>query len=387
MTRVISFVYFTDMGVREAWLGFLNFLGIPWNLKFLWSPFVDLFSTKKNWMIKIQGAITLCLILITVLVSLPKHPLQLSAIAFLLIGMAFISATNDVAIDGYYMEGLPDKTDQAAYTGLRTMAYRVAVVYSRVVLVGIAGVANWTWGFGVGAVTMFVAFLFHRFFLPQFENVAAQPKAKPTVGRFFEAFKTYLRQERIWLVLPFIVTYKLGDEILFSMNTPFLMRELLVSKTQLAWLTGAVGVVSTIGGVLLAAWWIKKAGLKKAIWPLTLLMNVNIWAYVGLAYFKPLATTAQGMFFIALVHGYEQWAAGLGGAVLTVYLMRLCKVEFKAAHYAIGSAIMSMGSTFVGGFGGLLVEAIGYVNLFILSFIAALPSMILLFWVPLHEEQ
>lgn len=386
MTRVISFVFFTDMGVREAWLGFLNFLGLPWNLKFLWSPFVDLFSTKKNWMVKIQGTITLCLLAITVLTGFTKHPSVLWAIVFILIGMAFVSSTNDVAIDAYYMEGLPDKKDQAAYTGYRTMAYRVAVVFSRVVLVGIAGVANWTWGFGVGTVAMFAAFLFHRFYLPTFENLAEQSKVPPGWNKFLEAFRTYLRQAKIGLVLPFIITYKLGDEILFSMNTPFLMRELLVTKTQLAWLTGMVGAASTIAGAMLSAWWIKKVGLKKAIWPLTLMMNLNIWAYVGLAHFKPLATTQTGIAFIALVHGYEQWAAGLGGAVLTVFLMRLCKVEFKAAHYAIGSAIMSIGATFVGGFGGILVEAIGYTSLFILSFIASIPSMVLLFWIPLQEE-
>ncbi|MDZ4224389.1 MAG: MFS transporter, partial [bacterium] len=152
------------------------------------------------------------------------------------------------------------------------------------------------------------------------------------------------------------------------------------------WLSGVVGAASTVAGALFSAWWIKKWGLKKTIWPLTLLMNVNIWAYVGLAYYKPLATTPIGIATIAVVHGYEQWAAGLGGTVLMVYLMRLCKVEFKAAHYAIGSAIMSLGSTFVGGFGGFFVEAFGYTQLFILGFLASIPSMLLLFWLPLHEK-
>ncbi|OGQ05387.1 MAG: hypothetical protein A3F82_00760 [Deltaproteobacteria bacterium RIFCSPLOWO2_12_FULL_44_12] len=386
VTKVLSFVFFTDAGVREAWLGFLNFLGIPWNLKFLWAPFVDLFSTKRSWMLKVQFLLSLFMLAVAILAGFYERNSSnniLGVIAFVFSAMAFLGATNDITIDGYYMEGITDKQEQAAYSGLRVTAYRVAVIYSRVLLVGLAGVMNWLWGFGVGALTMFAIYLFHRFFLPHVETSRPQGKM---VTRFGEAFRSYLSQEKIILVLLFVITYKLGDEVLFAMNTPFLMRELLVTKTQLSWLAGFVGAASTVVGSLLAAWWIKKTSLKKAIWPLTLLMNVNIWAYVALAHFKPLATTTTGITIIAVVHGYEQWAAGLGGTVLMIYLMRLCKMEFKAAHYAFGSAIMSLGSTFVGGFGGILVEAFGYTNLFILSFLASIPSMILLFWIPLHEE-
>lgn len=386
VTKVLSFVFFTDVGVREAWLGFLNFLGIPWNLKFLWSPFVDLFGTKRSWMLKTQLLLSIAMAVLAFLAgAYHHHPSNnlLTGMAFVFIVMAFLGATNDITIDGYYMEALTDKKDQAAFSGLRTMAYRVAVVYSRVLLVGLAGLANWMWGFGAGALTMFAVFLLHKFFLP---NVEKQKEAGHMAARFGEAFRSYLSQEKIGLILFFVATYKLGDEILFAMNTPFLMRELLVTKTQLAWLSGVVGAASTVVGALLAAWWIKKSTLKKTIWPLTLMMNLNIWAYVGLAYFKPLATAPNGMTLIAIVHGYEQWAAGLGGTVLMIYLMRLCKQEFKAAHYAIGSAIISLGSTFIGGFGGFFVEHFGYTQLFILGFLASIPSMILLLWLPLHEE-
>lgn len=386
LTKVLSFVFFTDVGVREAWLGFLNFLGIPWNLKFLWSPFVDLTGTKRSWMLHIQSWLSVLMLILALLAGFyQSHPSNdiLAVIAFVFAGMAFLGATNDIAIDGYYMEGLTDKGDQAAYSGLRVMAYRVAVIYSRVLLVGLAGLVNWLAGFGAGALTMLGVTLFHRWALPRFETGR---RGEKTLFRFGEAFRSYLRQEKIVLVLCFVATYKLGDEILFAMNTPFLMRQLLVSKTQLAWLSGLVGAAATVGGSLLAAWWIKKKSLKQTIWPLTLMMNVNIWAYVGLAHFKPLATTTSGITLIAAVHGYEQWAAGLGGTVLMVYLMRLCKMEFKAAHYAIGSAIMSLGSTFIGGFGGFLVEFFGYTWLFILGFLASIPSMVMLFWLPLHEE-
>ncbi len=179
---------------------------------------------------------------------------------------------------------------------------------------------------------------------------------------------------------------QLGDEMLFSMNTPFLMRELLVTKTQLSLIAGMVGSFSVIGGAMLGAWWIAKQGLRKAIWPITVFMNINILAYVLLAVLKPQATTFNGLALITCVHSYENIAAGLGNAALTVYLMTLCNREFKAAHYAVGTAVMSLGATVIGSFGGVLVEQIGYVWLFMISFLASVPSIVLLFWLPVEPK-
>ncbi|HSA59572.1 MAG TPA: MFS transporter [bacterium] len=391
IVRFLSSVYFTDIGVREAYLGFLNFLGIPWNLKFLWAPLLDIFGTKRGWMLRIQLAITLAVLVLAGLAGLHSAngiPHITSAMAFLFVGLAFVAATNDIAIDAYYLEGLTDPSAQAAYSGLRVLAYRIAIIYARSVLVGIAGIANWFYGFGAGAATMLVLFCLHQAFSPRFEA----EREKRTIGfreirkNFVDSFLSYLERERIAVILCFVASYKLGDEILFSMNTPFLMRELGVAKTQLAWLAGFVGSFATIAGTLLGAWWIKKAGLKGSIWPITLLMNVNILAYIILSEGRPSAATLGGISLIAVIHAYENLAGGLGTAALMVYLMRLCSPTYKAAHFAIGTAIMSLGSTIVGGFGGILVEKIGYTNLFVLGFVAAVPSILLLYWVPLDEK-
>lgn len=386
IVRFLSSVYFTDIGVREAFLGFLNFLGIPWNLKFLWAPFLDIFGTKRGWMLKLQLLITLTVLGISVLAGANGANLA-GPIAFLFIGLAFMAATNDVAIDAYYLEGLTEPKEQAAYSGLRVLAYRMAVIYARSVLVAMAGAVNWFFGFSSGAATLALFWLLHRLFLPRFEREREGRAAgiRQVRANFAESFVSYLKREKVILILCFVATYKLGDEILFSMNTPFLMRELGVTKTQMAWLAGLVASFAAIAGTMLGAWWIKRTGLKKSIWPLTLLMNVNLWAYVLLATMRPQAATGAGIAFIAFVHAYENIAAGLGSAALTVYLMRLCSPKYKAAHFAIGTAIMSLGSTVIGGFAGLIVEQMGYANLFVLSFAAAIPSMLLLFRLPLAE--
>lgn len=401
--RILSSVFFTDIGMKERYIGYLNFLGIPWNLKFLWAPLLDLVGKKRTWMIVVQGLITAFFLGIAytcfIASAHPRGELILGLIAAAFILLAFLSATNDIAIDGYYMEGLTDPKEQAAYTGYRVFAYRLAVIWVRSGFVALAafiaadlGGADkyrpWGYAFGAAALTMFFLTLFHAWQSPRFEkdHIVSGRSFAGLLKDFGRAFATYFDQERVILVILFIITYKIGDEILFSMGTPFLMRELGVTKAQLSWLSGILGALGAIAGTSLGGIWIKKKGLKKAVWPLTLIMNLNIWAYVWLAWALPSATDPWGLTLIAAVHAYEQMAAGLGNAVLIVFILRTCKPEFKASHYAVGTAIMSLFSTFFGGFGGVLVEKMGYLNLFILAFFASIPSMILLFWVPIKEE-
>jgi len=401
--RVLSSVFFTDIGMKERYIGYLNFLGIPWNLKFLWAPFLDIIGKKRTWMIAVQALISVLIIGISFPCFTAAHQanvgLFLAIISVTFIVLAFLSATNDIAIDGYYMEGLTDPKEQAAYTGYRVFAYRMAVILVRSGFVALAAVAAaklgsddkyrpWGYAFGAAALTMLLLTLFHAWQLPQFEKDRAHV-ARSLAGLsrdFARAFNTYFEQEKVALVIIFIITYKIGDEILFSMGTPFLMRELGVTTAQLSWLSGILGALGVIAGTSIGGIWIKKKGLKKAIWPLTIFMNFNIWAYVWLAWYRPSAATTLGLAIIAAVHSYEQIAAGLGNAVLIVYLLRTCKPEFKASHYAVGSAIMSLFSTFFGGFGGIIVERMGYLNMFIMAFCVSIPAMLLMFWVPIREE-
>jgi len=399
LVRYLAGVYLTDLGFREAWLGLLNLLGIPWNLKFLWAPAVDLFGTRRGWLTRVQGALVAGFGLLALLAAL--GPLEGGAggpgplgshwtiplLLALLVGLAFLSATHDIAIDGYYMEAIPDPTRQAAYTGLRVMTYRFAVIFTKSMLVAVAGYWTWSGAFLLGALTLALLLLFHLRVLPRVDAPPEQRTASQNLRLFGEAFLSWLRQERVVLVLAFIATYKLGDEVLFSMNTPFLVRELGVSKVQLSWLAGVVGTAASIAGSLLSAWAIRRVGLRRAIWPLTLAMNLNLWAYVWLAWDRPDAATTSGLAWITAVHAYEQFAAGLGNAVLVVFIMRICLPRYKAAHYAIASAISSVGSSLFGGVGGYIVEAWGYVTLFLVAFVATVPSMAILLTLKVPEER
>ena len=450
--RMLSSVLFTDVGMSERNLGYLNYLGIPWNLKFLWAPIIDIFGRKSVWMQIVQVLITL---LTGAIAAVCFHAgnsadpgLSNTALVAIFVVLAFAAATNDVIIDGYYMEGITDPREQAAYTGYRVMAYRLALILAKFgIVLAVGELARrfaggnlyraWGYGFSAAAITMGVFACYHLVALPKFEAAAKAAQNLRSAARGFSAsFASYLeiseKRARIAFVsglaagfllfaafcalhfqplqafayglltfliflliqskpavalgLVFIVFYKIGDEIIFSMGTPFLKRYLLVTNSQLAWMTGLVGLAGSIGGTTLGGLWIKKVGLKKAIWPLTLFMNLNIWAYIWLAWQRPLATTAAGLATIGAVYCYEQIAAGIGNAVLIVFILRTCKPAFKAGHYAMGSAFMSLFSTVFGGMGGVIVEKAGYLGLFLIGFCATLPAMLLLFFVRLRED-
>jgi PAT family beta-lactamase induction signal transducer AmpG len=410
IVRWLSGVYFTEIGLREAVIGYTNWLGAPWNLKFLWAPLVDWAGSKRRWMLAVQLALAVAFGLLALFVRAGpaggvkgvklewsqlattfdpvtgwSHQTAILGVIGMLIVTAFLSSTNDVAIDAYYIEGLPERTAQAQYSGLRVTWYRVAVLFAKFALIAFP---TWFGGFLCGAAVMAALALFHVFAAPRFPSdvVRSRLNRKPFLTHLWESIRSYLAQDRMWIVVPFIILYKMGDEVLFALNTTFLMRELNVTKPQLSLLSGAVGTTTAIAGTMLGAFWIKRVGLKRAIWPLTLAMNLFIWAYVWLAMARPDAQTTGGMAMIAVVHGYEQLAVGLGNAALTVFLLYTCRPEYKAAHYAFGSAIMSLTGTILGGFAGTVVERYGYVVLYVASFALSIPAMILLFFVPIRDD-
>lgn len=403
IVRILSAVFLTQIGVKERYLGLLNLLGLPWNGKFLWAPLIDGLGTKKWWQVWLQvalGAMTCALGTLAYFAGASSDPLgYLTAIVAIFCVMAVLAATNDIAIDGFYLEAIPARSEQALLSGYRVLAYRLAMVFARSGLVGVVAwllgsgmAANtyeaWAYSFAVAGMALIVLAGLHAYILPDTQRgeVSGGSKLQRASVAFREGVSTYLHQPKICLILLFIVLYKVGDELLFSMVTPFLLREIGIATEQYAWIGGIVGAGGTIVGAMLGGVIIKKMGLRRALWPLTILMNANIWLYVWLSISKPNPMTLAGITTIATVHGIEQIAAGLGSAALLVFLLTTCSHQYKATHYAIGSAIMSIPATAVGSFGGLLVEWIGYTNLYIIAFFAAIPGMLLIPFVPIKEE-
>ena len=206
------------------------------------------------------------------------------------------------------------------------------------------------------------------------------------------AFLTFMDQEKIGLVLAFIILVRSGEFMVSSMVSAFVVD--LGIKNHYGWIAGGIGLPASIAGALIGGWMISRFGLKRVIWPFLLAQNLTNVAYMllagGLSSYlavntgapQPLFMGAGNLALVAGVYGFDQFASGLGTAVLTTFLMRICKMEFKAAHFAIGSGLMSLGGIVAGVSSGFIATWLGYSGMFGVSFLISIPGMVLLFWVP-----
>lgn len=375
--------FLKDMGASLQVIGYTSLLGIPYTFKLLWSPLIDIFWRRRHWTLALQFSLLVMLIVLSFLIMIP-HGMTYWWIGFAI--CAFLSASQDIAIDGFYMEALDDK-QQAAYAGLRIAAYRVSMILGTSIPLMIAGKANWFAGFLSCAGLLGIVWIYNFFFLPKPQRPPSEEnhftnlreKFSAHLIKYGQAFKTYLDQERIVLIIVFMLIYKLGDAMLFSMNTPFLL-DLGITKFQLGWVSGTVGKIASIAGGILGGIWAAKRGLRRGLLELALFMNFAILAYVWMAYHKP------PFWMIVVTHALEQFAAGVGTTAFVIFQMRTCKAEFKASHYAIATSIMAFGPMISGPIGGYLASHFGYTLFFAVCFAASIPGLLLIPFLPIHEE-
>jgi PAT family beta-lactamase induction signal transducer AmpG len=464
--RSVSTIFFRDRGVSLEAVGLTTFFGLPWILKFFWGPLVDEFASKRRWLLTMQTALAVLIGAAAFLVPLPAAP---RLIAILFFASAFVAATNDIAIDGYYLAAL-NKDEQTKFLGYRVMAYRVAMLTGTGVIVTIGTAFSWSAAFLAAGLLLGLLAAYHSLFLPESETElrplrdmfrlprpGARSRVLLSIGLavalvaaiylFFNsafyldwgktvpvlkelnfpraiglglllalalmaafrkalaarltrdpesfygrAFLTFMDQEKIGLVLAFIILVRSGEFMVSSMTSAFAVD--LGIKNHYGWIAGGIGLPASIAGALIGGWAISRFGLKRVIWPFLLAQNLTNVAYMllagGLGNYLTANTGAAQQVFIgagnlalaAGVHGFDQFASGLGTAVLTTFLMRICKMEFKAAHFAIGSGLMSLGGVVAGVSSGFIASWFGYSGMFGISFLISIPAMILLFWVP-----
>ena len=214
---------------------------------------------------------------------------------------------------------------------------------------------------------------------------------------YARAFMTYMDRDRMAVALAFIILMRAGESMLSSMVSPFIVD--LGIKVHYGWISGGVGLPFSILGAMAGGWMISKYSLGRTIWPFLLAQNLTNLVYMALALslgpYLALNTGAQqitpigseNLFFVALVHAFDQFAGGLGTSVLVTFLMRTCFPDFKAAHFAIGTGLMNLSGVFAGVAGGFLAERLGYGYFFGISFLASIPGMALIPFVPFLEAK
>ena len=375
IVRQLSGEYLTSMGASTQTITSTSLFGFAWNLKLLWSPLVDRYGTIRRWLLVTEALLGVVIIAL----AWPAGQGSLDAALRVLWVAAFLAATHDIAIDGFYLEGL-DKNAQALFSGLRVPAYRGALLAGKglLVLAGALQVAAWDRGaawrvvfIAAGGALVALAAA-HAWLLPSPARVA--PSAAAPAPRYVDAFLSFLEQPRVRWSLLFIVLYKAGDAMMFAVSAPFLKS--LGFGDFLRGTVGMVGVLASMTTSIVAGGVVAHYGLRRTLTPIAVLQSLAITLYVALAVLRP------GAAVVAVVAVVEQIAGAVGDAALVVFLMRRCLPAHKAAHFAIGSALMSVAATIAGFASGSIVARTGYPVFFLLAFVASLPGVVLTWFVP-----
>ena len=391
---------FTKMGVPNGDMAlFTSLLYLPWTIKPFWSPFVDIFKTKRWWVIAMQLLMTAAFVLLTLTIPHPSADVIASGqtsislftvMLFIFILVAFASATHDIAADGFYMLGLSEH-EQASFVGIRSTFYRLSSIFGQGVLLVIAGILEsrmnnipvaWQVTLLITSVIFAILTLWHIFFVPRPANDISslssresQVSVRTIVREFIRTFITYFQKKGVFIAILFMLCYRLPEAFLIKMINPFLVAPL--EKGGLALPTEDVGIVYgtigilflTIGGIL-GGWFASSRGLKGSLWWMVGCMTLPCLSFVYLSIFQP-----SNLVAIATSIAIEQFGYGFGFTAYMLYMMYFSEGEFKTAHYAICTAFMALSMMLPGMVAGYLQEAVGYVNFFLIVMLCCLATI------------
>ncbi|MDB4582241.1 AmpG family muropeptide MFS transporter [Draconibacterium sp.] len=364
---------------------YTSWLYLPWVLKPLWSPIVEILKTKRYWIIVMQLVVGGALAGIAF--TLPASNFFQYTIAFFWL-LAFSSATHDIAADGFYMLGL-SKHDQSFFVGIRNTFYRFAMLAGQGPLVILAGHMEkisdnnqWAWSitFYVFAVLFIAFFIWHLFILPHpVSDIKHKAKSLKQVFKDFgETFISFFKKEGIVLSLAFILIFRLGEAQLVKLASPFLLDNLEVgglglTTSNIGFVYGTAGMIAlTIGGIL-GGILVSRNGLKRWMLPMVFAMNLPNVVYVFLSFVQP-----QELWIITSSVVVEQFGYGFGFTAFMLYMIYISDGKHKTAHYALCTGFMALGMMLPGMISGWIQETIGYKYFFIWVMICTIPGFIII---------
>ncbi|KAF0127598.1 MAG: major facilitator superfamily protein [Elusimicrobia bacterium] len=383
VVNTLAVIIFKKMGVSNTEIAaWTSLLYLPWVIKMFWGPLVDMYSTRRKWITWTQGLIAVGLIAAALSLKTPYF-LYLATACFMLV--AFLSATHDIAVDGFYMLSMSEEK-QAFFVGIRAFCYRLAILFTTGGLVVWAGLIeartgniplSWQVTLLAAAGILGLLALYHKLFLPY--PAADAPREKGIDwGEFFRVFAAYFRLEGIGVGIAFILLYRFGEAMLLKLAAPFLLDKagaggLALSTTNFGYVYGTVGLICLIAGSILGGMIIARYGLRRTIWPLAFMLNAPDLFYVYMAY-----NTDLPLSFVGVLVALEQFGFGLGTTAFMFFLIQLTGEKYKTAHFAISTGIMALGMMLPGFVSGWLQERVGYPEFFIIVCFATLPGMLLI---------
>jgi PAT family beta-lactamase induction signal transducer AmpG len=384
MAMTVSVILYKRLGISNTDIAlYTSWLYLPWVIKPLWSPLVDLFRTKRLWIVAMQlliGGSFACVAL-----TIPAPDFFRYTLAFFWI-MAFSSATHDIAADGFYMLGLQEY-QQAAFIGVRTIFYRIAMIASKGVLVVLAGTLEmrgftvasaWSVTFFLLAAIMLALCIYHLFVLPvpPADRPVARDPAQRGVATFLRGFVTFFRRKDIVAVLAFFLLYRFAEAQLVKMVAPFLLDPrsrggLGLSTAEVGIVYGTVGAIALMLGGLLGGWVISRQGLRFWLWIMVCAMHLPDAIFIWLSRAQP-----ESLWLINAAVALEQFGYGFGFTAYSLVMIMVCEGEHKTVHYAIATGVMALGMMVPAMTSGWIQEQLGYGGFFLWILVSTIPGFI-----------
>lgn len=401
--NLVSVIMFNNLGVSMTEIAFwTSLLTLPYTLKFLWSPLLEIYWTKKNFVVATQALSGFCFALIAFLLPLPDFFSYVIAVMGVI---AFSGATHDIATDGVYLTAL-DKKTQSTYIGWQGAFYNLAKVLANGGLVWLAGVLMthfketnaerapfyaWMIIMGIIGAILIGASIYHFFMLPGAKKSTGEsPKSfSAAMNEMGQVLLDFFKKKYIWLYILFIVCYRLTEGFALKMVPIFLQAPLAeggiaLSNETMGTLYGVFGTVAFIIGSILGGYFIAHFGLKKVLFSLVCFFNVPFVIYFLFSVFQPQNLLVVGSGLVA-----EYFCYGFGFVGLTMFMMQqVAPGKHSMAHYAFASAIMNLGVMVPGMISGWICQHTGYELFFIIALVMSVPAFILAWIVPFtHSDK
>lgn len=387
VVTALSIVMYMQMGLTDAEVGlYTGWLALPWVVKPLWSPFIDLLKTKRWWVLAMQLLISSALAGIAF--TIPTA-FWFQGTMFFLFAMAFASATHDISADGFYMIEL-DEHNQAKYVGLRNTFYRFAVIFVNGALVSAAGllqhtlhmsiVYSWTLIFYAIAGLFLAIYLYHCKMMPHPKEDVCSEKSMTDVTHelltMLKGFFCKFKPRDTMIVMLFLLLYRFPEALLNTMTKTFLMRPnadggLGLTPEEYGIAQGTVGLIGLLLGGILGGVLVSRDGMKKWLWAMVCAITLPDVVYIYLSY-----TLNADIVMVSSCLFVEQFGYGLGFTVLTLYMLFYSHGKFKTSHYSICTGISYLGLMLPGMMSGYIKDYVGYKMFFIIVMACCLITFI-----------
>src|SRR5512146_2240771 len=394
----MALAFYQRMGVSNAVITFvISLLAWPWTLKPLWSPLLEMYKTKKFFVILLQFVGGLSLVLLALSLNMPGY-FRYSIAIFAVLG--FCSATHDIAGDGIYIASLTPK-EQAAYAGWQGAFYNVARIFAMGGLIWLTGflqerflrahtsapmVHAWMMVFAGLGILLILLSLYHAYSLPSGGEERRTESLSQAATTFWDVVVSFFQKPGIILLLVFIFLYRLGEGQVIKVGPLFLQADrstggLGLSLQRFGFIYGTFGSGAFILGSVLGGYFTARLGLKRALFPLICVMNFPMLAYFYLSTVLPTNSV-----LITLAMSLEMFGYGFGFVgVILLMMQEIAPGKYQTAHYAFATSLMNLGVILPGLASGWIQTRIGYHAFFIWVLISAVPALILSRFIPIRQ--